>query len=121
MATTYTWDLQTIELISVGDFNQVVHRCFWKCTATADSGATKDQFGVVDLDIKNLDPATFKAFNTLSKDDIVEWVKKTVAKDSIESSLHPEVTVHSYVDMSVPGTVAPLSESTGTESVSTGT
>lgn len=106
MATTYTWDLQSIELISSGGFNQVVHRCFWKCTATADSGATNEQYGVVDLNIKNLDPETFKSFDSLTKEEIVEWVKNTVAKDAIEAGLHPEVTVHSYVDAAVPGTVA---------------
>lgn len=112
MATTYAWDLQQIELISVGDFNQVVHRCFWKCTATGDNGATKEQFGVVDLDIKNLDPGTFKSFDSLSKEEIVEWVKATVAKDSIEAGLHPSSTTHSYVDATIPGTVGVNSTST---------
>jgi hypothetical protein len=114
MATTYTWDLQQIELISKGDFNQVVHRCFWKCTATADSGATKDQFGVVDLDVNNLDPETFKAFNTLDKADIIAWVKSVVHTSSVEGNLHPETTSHSYVDTSGPGVVAVNTESTST-------
>jgi hypothetical protein len=114
MATTYTWDLQQIELISKGDFNQVVHRCFWKCTATADSGATKDQFGVVDLDVSNLNPETFKAFDTLSKEEIVSWVKSVVHTSSVENNLHPESTNHSYVDAALPGTVGVNVESTST-------
>jgi hypothetical protein len=114
MATTYTWDLQQIELISKGDFNQVVHRCFWKCTATADNGATKEQFGVVDLDVNNLDSETFKAFNQLAKEEIVEWVKSVVHTASVENGLHPETVSHSYVEAATPGTVAVNVESTST-------
>jgi hypothetical protein len=114
MATTYTWNLQQIELISKGDFNQVVHRCFWKCTATADSGATKEQFGIVDLDVNNLDSVTFKAFNQLSEEEIVAWVKSVVNVASVENGLHPESTSYSYVEAATPGTVAVNVESTST-------
>lgn len=102
MATTYTWDLQQIELISKGDFSQVVHRCFWKCTAMADSGATKEQFGVVDLDVSNLNSETFKSFNSLAKEEIVAWVKSVVSVASVENGLHPESTSHSYVETALP-------------------
>lgn len=102
MATTYDWDLVQVELVSTGGFNQVVHRCFWKCTATADSGATKEQFGVVELNLANLDPNNFVSW-PVDKAQIVEWVKATVHKDAIESALHPEVETHSFVEVAAPG------------------
>jgi|APCry1669192269_1035402.scaffolds.fasta_scaffold27210_3 hypothetical protein len=112
MATTYAWDIQQVELVSTGNFNQVVHRCFWKCTATADSGAKKEQFGVIDLDISNLDPATFKTFDTLTTDDIVAWVKSVVHTTSVEAGLHPESVSHSFVAEVAPVTVQAETTST---------
>ncbi len=108
MATTYEWDLNSVELVSTGAFNQVVHRCFWKCTATGDSGATKEQVGVVDLDISKLSPDTFIEW-PIDKAQIVEWVKATVHKDSIEAGLHPDTTVHSFVQDDLPP-IAPKPE-----------
>lgn len=105
MATTYEWDVVQAELVSTGGLNQVVHKCFWKCTATADSGATKEQFGVVELDVKNLDPNNFISW-PVDKAQIVEWVKNTVHREAVEAGLHPEVETHSFVDPAVPGTVA---------------
>lgn len=113
MATTYDWDLVQVELVSTGGFNQVVHRCFWKCTATADSGATKEQFGVVELDLKNLDPNNFVSW-PVDKAQIVEWVKATVHKDAIEAGLHPEVETHSFIVQPTPDLVSPSAETPAT-------
>jgi hypothetical protein len=96
MATTYDWGIAQVELIPVGDLRKVVHRCFWRCTATGDSGATKEQFGIIELDVNNIDPETFVSFDNLTEAQIVEWVKTKVHVQSVEAGLHPDVETHSF-------------------------
>jgi hypothetical protein len=106
MATTYEWSVAQVELIPVGDLRKVVHKCFWKCAATGTSGKTVEQYGVIELDVSNLNPDTFVSFDNLTEEQIVTWIKSKVAVQSIESSLHPDVETHSYVQANIPGTVA---------------
>ena len=106
MATTYEWSVAQVELIPVGDLRKVVHKCFWKCAATGTSGKTVEQYGVVELDVNNLNPESFVSFDDLTEEQIVTWIKSKVAVQSIESGLHPDVETHSFVNATVPGTVA---------------
>lgn len=106
MATTYDWDINQVELVSTNGFNQVVHKCFWKCTATADSGASKEQHGVIELDLSTLNPDSFVQW-PVDKEQIIEWVKGVVHKDSVEAGLHPEVTTHSFVENAGPEVIEP--------------
>jgi hypothetical protein len=93
MAVTYTWDIETVDLLNSHNGNaDVVYRVVWKCTATSDTGATKDQIGVVELDISNVGVAdTFVPIAEVSKQQIIDWVVATVPTAVIYRDLNPEV------------------------------
>lgn len=100
MATTFTWDVQNVDLLDTHNGNEnVVFRVVWKCTATADDGKTKSQIGVVELDV-NSTSTEFISISEVTKEMIVGWVKNSVAVKVIEDGLMPNVKTLSFEDSS---------------------
>jgi hypothetical protein len=89
MAITYTWDVQSIDVISEYNTNtNVVSRVVWNCTA--DDGTNQKQMtGVQDLNIANIDPESFVPYESVTKEQILEWVKVWVNVPAVERSLIP--------------------------------
>lgn len=97
MATTYTWDIENVDLLGSHNGNaNVVFRVTWKCTAEDSEGKSKYQVGVVELN-PNIAPEDFVSIDNVSKQDIIDWVKNTVAVIAIERDLMPDVTTISFV------------------------
>jgi hypothetical protein len=98
MATTYTWDIENVDLIDNHEGNEnVVFRVVWKCTATSDTGRTKDQVGVVELN-PNVSSEDFIPVEQVTKQNIIDWVKSTVAVSVIERDLNPGVTTITFMN-----------------------
>lgn len=98
MATTFTWDIENVDLIdNHGGNENVVFRVVWKCTAVADNGKEKSQVGVVELN-PNVDPANFIPVESVTKQNIIDWVKQTVAVAVVERDLNPNVTTISFTN-----------------------
>jgi hypothetical protein len=92
MATTFTWDVQNVELIPSHNGNEnVVYRVVWSCTATSDAGDKKEQIGVIELDLDA--PGDFIPASQVTKQNIINWVKAKVHVDVIEQGLTPTKTV----------------------------
>ena len=97
MATTYTWDIENVDLIGSHNGNEnVVFRVTWKCTADDGDGNSKYQVGIVELN-PNVDSEVFVSIDNVTKQDIIGWVKNTVAVSVIERDLQPNVTTVSFV------------------------
>jgi hypothetical protein len=97
MATTFTWSLQNVDLLDSHQGNEdVVYRVVWQCTATSDTGKTKSQMGVVELDIDDI--TDFKPADQVTKEQIIEWVKSKVAVSVVENSLMPNIRTISFAD-----------------------
>lgn len=98
MATTYTWDIENVDLIdNHGGNENVVYRVVWKCTAVADNGKEKSQIGVVELN-PEVSPENFIPVESVTKQNIIDWVKQTVAVAVIERDLNPNVTTISFAN-----------------------
>ena len=73
MAITYEWDIQSIDVISeYNESTDVVSRVVWKCTGS-DGTNTKEMTGVQDLNISNIDPNNFVPYETVTKEQLIEW------------------------------------------------
>ena len=108
MATTYTWDVENVDLIGSHNGNEnVVFRVVWKCTAEDDAGNSRNQVGVVELN-PNVSPDDFISVDNVTKQNIIDWVKATVAVSVIERDLMPNVTTISF--MGSTGTNVTLSD-----------
>jgi hypothetical protein len=108
MATTYTWDVENVDLIGSHNGNEnVVFRVVWKCTAADDAGNSRNQVGVVELN-PNVSSEEFISVENVTKQNIIDWVKATVAVAVIERDLLPNVTTVSF--MGSTGTDVTLSD-----------
>ncbi len=108
MATTYEWDIENVDLIDNHEGNEnVVFRVVWKCTATADSGKSKNQIGVIELN-PAVDPENFIPVEEVTKQNIIDWVKASVPVSVIERDLNPGVTTISF--MNTTGTSVTVAE-----------
>lgn len=97
MATTYTWDVENVDLLGSHNGNEnVVFRVVWKCTAEDSEGNSKNQVGVVELN-PNVSSETFISVDNVTKQNIIDWVKATVAVAAIERDLMPNVTTISFM------------------------
>ena len=98
MATTYEWDIENVELLdSINGNENVVFRVTWKCTATNDAGKSKFQVGVVELN-PNVNPDDFLPVESVTKQNIIDWVKATVAVSVIERDLNPGMTSITFMN-----------------------
>lgn len=105
MAITYEWDIQSIDVISeYKETTDVVSRVVWKCTGS-DGTYTKEMTGVQDLNISNIDPNNFVPYETVTKEQLIEWVKVWVNVPAVERSLIPNTyTRHFGADPLAPTT-----------------
>jgi hypothetical protein len=112
MATTYTWDVENVDLIDSHNGNEnVVFRVTWKCTAEDSAGNSRNQIGVVELN-PDVSPEDFVSVENVTKQNIIDWVKATVAVSVIERDLMPNVTTISF--MGSTGTDVTLSDAIAT-------
>jgi hypothetical protein len=79
----------------------------WKCTAADDAGNSRNQVGVVELN-PNVSSEEFISVENVTKQNIIDWVKATVAVAVIERDLLPNVTTVSF--MGSTGTDVTLSD-----------
>jgi hypothetical protein len=102
MAITYTWDIENVDVLpSYNNHENVVFRVVWNCKAEDSDGNTKDQSGVVELDIDST-AENFIPVDQLTKQNIIDWVKATVAVSVIEKGLIPATKTISFRDTSEP-------------------
>jgi hypothetical protein len=105
MATTYTWDIENVTILEAHNGNEkVVSRVVWKCTATNDTGTSKSQIGVVDLDVNNIS-TDFVPASQVTKQQIIDWVTAKVPKAMIENDLMPETTTVSFLETGLTATI----------------
>jgi hypothetical protein len=106
MATSYAWDIENVTVLDSHNGNEkVVSRVVWKCTATNDTGTSKSQIGVVDLDINNTS-TDFVPASQVTKQQIIDWVTAKVPREMIENDLMPATsTTVSFSDTDSTATI----------------
>ncbi len=97
MAVTYEWDLESIDVIRQhGDYQNVVAKVVWKCTAI-DGEHTKSMIGVQSLNVNNLGP-DFTSYESITKEQILEWTKVYLNVPAIEANLIPNTFTRSFTN-----------------------
>lgn len=99
MATTFTWNIHNVDLIPLhNERENVIYKVVWECTANADDGKSKSQMGVIELNINNTS-TNFVAIEEVTKEQIITWVKESVAVKVIEDGLMPAIRTISFADV----------------------
>ena len=98
MATTFTWNINNVDLIPLhNERENVIYKVVWECVATADD-KTKSQMGVIELDV-NTTSTNFISIEEVTKEQIITWVKEKVAVKVIEDGLMPTLRTISFADV----------------------
>lgn len=83
MSNTYTWKIEQLDCFPTQPQPNLVHTVHWSCTAyspTIDSQTGQPyQAKTQGAQIINYDPkSTFKSFDSLTHDEVVQWVKQAM-------------------------------------------
>ncbi len=86
MAITYTWKMKEIRVMDETNsegkvLKDAVVRTTWRKIGTDDDGVEGDFMGATPLTAANVPEGDFKALNTLTEEQVLEWIKAIVETD----------------------------------------
>ena len=86
MAITYTWKMKEIKVMDETNsegkvLKDAVVRTMWRKIGTDDDGVEGDFMGATPLTAANVPEGDFKALNTLTEEQVLEWIKAIVEAD----------------------------------------
>ena len=86
MAITYTWKMKEIRVMDETNsegkvLKDAVVRTMWRKIGTDDDGVEGDFMGATPLTAANVPEGDFKALNTLTEEQVLEWIKAIVEAD----------------------------------------
>ena len=83
MAVTITWDVLTMDVVKSQDgLTDVVSNVHWECTAVDENDVSVRSYGVETLPAP--DSSDFIAFESLTKNQVINWVKSLKFGDGEE-------------------------------------
>lgn len=90
MSVTYEWVISSLEVEKEVDGHEnVVKTVHWRCVATDAEGVSADTYGSLSLDLdKDVD---FVPYDTLTKDEVVSWIKGPLDVGAIKTSLAEQI------------------------------
>lgn len=81
MATSYSWKITSIKKVDTPDLTGVIFQTYWKKIGTDTDGNTGEFSGATPFDPKTVDSENFTAFEDLTDDQVLGWVKSVVVGD----------------------------------------
>lgn len=100
---THVIDIIDYTTTTVGEQEHVVDSIKWQLTSTSDIGTEITEYTTL-LSIDNIDD-NFKSLNFTNKDDFINWIKKEVDIDQIESTV--EINIQNSLPGPQPGPAIP--------------
>ena len=108
MAINYTWDVATVDTFPTHNSQtDVIHQVHWKLTATDDvnndsDGNPQTAFVAERQPLDTSDLSSFKAFTSVSKANVQNWVETALGADAITE-------LKTSLDMQIAEKVTPTS------------
>lgn len=81
MELTYTWALTSLRKADAGDLSNVIVQTHWTCTGTDADGNAGVFNGATPFDPDVVDPDNFHAYETLTEEQVLGWIKGIVVGD----------------------------------------
>ena len=98
MEITYTWKVTQLTKKKIGDNDNVVLHCRWRCTGKNTTTGTEGSFdGATPLDFDSSSTDEFVQFGDLTEELVIGWIKGIVADeqtgyfDHISESIREEI------------------------------
>lgn len=98
MAITYTWELTGLKKRTSGALNDVIFQTYWKKIGTDENGNTGTFSGATPFDPAQVDPNNFVAFEDLTAEIVLGWIKSVVVG---QYELHVNAQIQKEIDSKV--------------------
>lgn len=98
MSISYTWEITGIKTRNAGDFANAVVQTYWKKIGTDEDGNTGTFSGATPFDADTIDPANFTAFDQLTEEMVLGWIKALVVGSYEE---HVNAQIQKQIDESI--------------------
>ena len=99
MAITYTWKLTGLKKVKVGEFDGFVCQTYWKKIGTDENGNVGEFAGATPFTPEaDADPATFTAWEDLTEEMVLGWIKDVVVGDY---EVHVNAQIQKQLDAKV--------------------
>jgi hypothetical protein len=80
MAITITWNVLTMDVTkNKNNLTDIIHTVHWECIGEDENGVSVRQIGAEYIGVP--DANNFMAFESLTKEQVIEWVKNTLFGD----------------------------------------
>lgn len=81
MTISYSWQITSLKKMDTEDLQGVIFQTYWKKIGTDTDGNTGEFSGATPFDPSTVDPENFTTFETLTEDQVLDWIKNVVVGD----------------------------------------
>lgn len=94
MALTYTWALKSLKKADVDGLSGVIVQTHWTCTGTDKDGNEGVFNGATPFNPAEVDPENFTAYEDLTEEQVLNWVKGVVVgsyKEHVDAQIAKQI------------------------------
>lgn len=95
MALTYTWALKSLKKADVDNLSGVIVQTQWTCIGVDEDGDEGTFNGATPFDPAQIDPDNFTAYENLTEEQVLGWIKGIVVdsyKEHIDQQIMRQIT-----------------------------
>lgn len=114
----YTWKIKSLIKQNTDDLDNVIIGTRWTVTGTNEDGLTGEFQGATPLSLDSVDPDNFTAFDNLTENQVLGWIKSMVSGsaptaywDHISERIDKQIQEKVHVKINVEETELPWSGS----------
>jgi hypothetical protein len=114
---TYTWKLTNIKKTSNSTLSNVIIQTYWQVTGTDEDGLEGTFSGATPFDISKVDSENFIAWNNLTEETVLGWIKEQVVggyKEHIDQQMQKQIDSKKNVVVEVSGNDFPWAPAANT-------
>ena len=98
MSLTYAWTINSLKLKDETNhegatLNRAVYQTHWTITGTNSAGQSGSWAGATPLSAANVPAGSFVAFDDLTEDTVIGWIKNIVENDADDSASIDELII----------------------------
>lgn len=91
--TVFTWKILNMEAImSYNDLTDVVRAVYWQVEGHDDDNKYGRHWGIQQLNVDNIDSSSFTSYSTLTKAQVLTWVKTALNLENPQGDGNPVFT-----------------------------
>ncbi len=117
MALTYSWKLTSLKKTSNLTLSNVIIQTYWQVTGTDEDGDDGTFSGATPFDISKVDPENFIAWNDLTEETVLGWIKEQVVdgyKEHVDQQIQKQIDSKKSIVVEVSGNDFPWAPAANT-------